>query len=408
MRAHAPKIDRSLRRAAVAAVLALALGACAGQQRSAVSAPPAPTGPVAYAGASPQVDMTRPAPVALLAPLSGSDSADQAAAADVEAAARLAAAEARGAGIDLRVYDTGGSAAGAADAARRAIAEGAAILIGPFYRATTDAVRPAAESAGTPVLSFSSDIAVAGAPIWVLGDLPGREVDRIVAYAASQGIGSLAVIYPQTEYGQLVNRETARAAARQGVAVVSTLPYPRSFEGVQAATEAGAPDILASGATGAVLADGGPALRAVGAFLAYHDVLQPQVRYLGLSQWNTRDTLAEAPLRGGWFAAADPAAEADFAARFQAATGRAPHPRAGFGYDAVRAVDAMLAAARAAGTDRPFTPQAITAPQGFRGARGAFRLTPEGGNSRALAVMEVGDGEFIVRDPAPAVAPAGS
>jgi hypothetical protein len=183
--------------------------------------------------------------------------------------------------------------------------------------------------------------------------------------------------------------------------VVATLPYQRSFEGVQTALGEGAGRIRASGAQAVVIADGGDALRAVGAFLAYNDVMQPELRFLGLGQWDNPATRAESVMHGGWFAAADPDVGADFRARFAEANGRAPNPLAALAYDAVNAVEVM--AARGAGEG--FDAATIADPQGFDGARGAFLLTPEGTNRRALAVLEVGSAGFRVLDPAPGFAP---
>ena len=406
MRRAALEIDRMIRRAVLFGGLAAALAACA-PQPSAVS--PAPSAGVApQAAASPRVDLSRPVRVALLAPRSAVNSEDQAAAADVEAAARLAAGEAGGPAVDLRVYDTAGRGPTAASAMRRAVSEGAQVVIGPFFRDTTNAVRPVAEETGAPVLSFSSDSAAGDPPVWVLGDLPEASVERIVGYAAGRGAGAIALVRPETEYGRLVETALREAAPRVGARVVETVPYVRSAQGVEAAAESGAQRILASGANAALIADGGLALRTVASFLAFHDVLQPQVRYLGTALWATPDIAAEAPLRGGWFAAPDPQRLAAFEARFREATGRDPHPLAAFGYDAMRAVSTFAARARSAGSDRPFTAEAIAAVPRIDGARGAFRLTPGGENRRALAVLEVTEGGFALLDPAPGVLAGGS
>ncbi len=404
MRAAAPKIDRFLRRAATFGLLALVVTACAQQSPRVAQRPETAPTQTQTAAPGPRVAPGAPVRVALLAPRSAGSSRDQALAADLEAAARLAVGDARGPGIELSVYDTGADPARAAQAARSAVADGAAVIVGPLFRATTNAVRPVAQGAGVKVLSFSSDSGTGGDPVWVLGDLPENEVERVLGYAGSQGLRSLALVTPRTEYGALVEAEARRSAGRAGLAVVAAAPYERSPGGVERDVSAAAPQILSSGADAALIADGGAALRTVAAFLAFNDVLQPGVRYLGTGQWGTPGTEAEAPLRGGWFAQPDPAALERFAARFREAYGRAPDPLAGLGYDAVAVVDQLAAEARAAGSDRPFTPQAMTA-RSYQGARGAFRLTQEGANRRALAVMEVTAGGFVPLDPAPAVAP---
>jgi ABC-type branched-subunit amino acid transport system substrate-binding protein len=74
-------------------------------------------------------------------------------------------------------------------------------------------------------------------------------------------------------------------------------------------------------------------------------------------------------------------------------------------YDAVRAVAELLAQARRTGSSVPFSREALTAPAGFEGATGRFRLRPDGRVTRDMAIMEVGPAGPILRAPA---APAGS
>jgi ABC-type branched-subunit amino acid transport system substrate-binding protein len=339
--------------------------------------------------------------VALLAPLSSPEPRAQAQARDLEAAARLAASE-LGPLVELRVFDDGADPARAQQAARAAVEGGASVIIGPLFSAQTSAVRAVAEGTATPVLSFSSDSAAGRPPVWVMGDLPENEVDRVLAYASANGMRSVAVIRPQNDYGALVERAANARAPRRNVAVLGALTYPRSAEGVQDAVGQGAASVKAAAPRAALIADGGPALRLVASYLAFGDVVQPQTQYLGLGLWDDDPEIArESALQGAWFAAADPAASQIFASRFQAAAGRAPGPVAGFAYDAVVAIGALLRDARALGVEHPFSAEAITRPQGFAGSRGAFRFRADGGNERALAVFEVQPSGFLVRDPAP-------
>lgn len=393
----------ALRAVAAALCLSLVAGCAAppGAGQSAAGAPAAPTGAAPDLARGPRVDPSRPAVVALLAPLSSPEPRAQAQARDLEAAARLAAAE-LGNLVELRIFDDGADPAKAQQAARAAVEGGASIIIGPLFSAQAAAVRPVAEETATPVLSFSSDSAAGRPPVWVMGDLPENEVERMLAFAASNGMRSVAVVRPQNDYGALVERAANARAPRHNVAVLGSLTYPRSAEGVQDVVGQGAAAVRQAAPRAALIADGGPALRLVASYLAYGDVVQPQTQYLGLGLWDDDPEIArESALQGGWFAAADPAAAQGFASRFQAAAGRAPGPVAGFAYDAVTAIGALLRDARAVGVEHPFSTEAITRPQGFPGSRGAFRFRADGGNERALAVFEVQPAGFLVRDPAP-------
>ena len=350
------------------------------------------------APAQPTVDPNAPVIVALLAPTTASGKRARAAAQDLTAAAQMARRDHAPANLAMKIYDTQGTTAGAAAAASQAIAEGAAIIIGPLLGANAAAVGPVAEAAGVNVLSFSNDAAVAGGNVWVLGQLPGEELRRVMGYAASQGVGAVAVAYPTNRYGELIASEAASAGAGLGVSVGPYVPYERSFQGIERATKDGAAAIR-SQADGVLIADAGDALRSAAAFLNYYDVAPRNYKYLGTSRWADLKNTKENALIGGWFAAADPDLTSGFTERFGTAMGRSPSPLAGLAYEAVHAASDMLRTARARGDDTPFDRDAITDPRGHTGVAGPFRLLSDGRNQRSLAVLEVTDTGFFIVDP---------
>jgi ABC-type branched-subunit amino acid transport system substrate-binding protein len=396
-RLHA--LPRSL---APLALAALAAG-CASQPQGqgAVTTAPAATPTAAAPNA---VDLSRPVTVALLAPRSAARSDFQAAAADIEAAARMVADRAPAPGVALRVYDTAGTPQGAAAAAQRAVADGAAVILGPVFSDTTEAAAPAATARGITVLSMSSDARAAGDGVWVLGDLPENDADRILGYAASQGLRRVAGVRPQSLNGDLAERAVRAAAPRHGMAATEGLSYARSFEGVQQAVTDGAAALQAQGPDALVLADSGQALSIVAAFLDFNEISPRETQFLGLSAWRGPQTLQEPSLRGGLFAGVDPDAGAGFEAAFRDSIGRTPHPRAWLGHDAMIVVTDLLADARAAGDATPFDAADVARAGGFRGARGPFALTADGGNRRALSVFEVTADGFALRDGPPPAA----
>ena len=150
-----------------------------------------------------------------------------------------------------------------------------------------------------------------------------------------------------------------------------------------------------------LLADGGQSLSSAAAYLPYYEIDPRETRLIGIGKWNDPSTFAEPSLRGGWFAGPDPRPRAKFAEHYKNAFGAGPHSLASLGYDAMAAVGAMVAEARAQNAQYPFLPRAIVAPQGFNGINGAFRFLPNGLNERGLAVLEVRDKRFRVIDRAP-------
>jgi len=387
--------------------LLAALAACAPRG---VAPGPQATGPASPAQTAPSPAPLRGGPpvVALLAP---TGAANEKVAGDARAivnAARAAASD-RGAGlIERRVYDTMGDRARTAAIAREAMDDGAQLILGPLFGANTPAVAEAVAGRGVPVISFSTDGTVAGGPVYVSGYMPEAEAERILDYAARQGITTVGVYAPQTPYGDAALRGAEAAAPATGTFIAVRRSYPRSFQGIQDTAADFAESALASGVQAVLLPDSGDGLKIVASFLDFNGLAPSQVRYMGLGQWETRATLTEPALRGGWFAGADPEAVQAFARDYAARHGATPPFIAVLGHDAVEVALALAAEARAQGGDVPaFTHEALTRPEGFRGALGPFRFEPDGTSRRALAVLAVGEGGFEVLEPAPPAFGAG-
>jgi branched-chain amino acid transport system substrate-binding protein len=391
-------------RFALAFAAAAMLAACTPPTRGTALRPvPQPAAP-----AEPQVNLSAPAPVALLLPV-GAEGGVAAEAQGIANAAMLAAEELGGNAVALRIYDTagglGGGPGGAAAAARRALDDGAALLLGPLFGSNVGAAASVAAARGVNVISFSTDANVAGANVWLVGQLPSTEAARIVSFAAGAGYSRIGVFAPDTPYGVAATRAVQDGARRAGAMVAAQGSYNRSFEGIQAAAAPYAKDHLASGAQAVVLPEEGDGLRSAAAFLDFNGVSPRSGKYLGLSIWSKDPGIVkERALQGGWFAAPDPFRLSAFERRYAARYGAAPSRLAHLGYDAAAAAVAMVESARAARLITPFDWTAITDPAGFSGAAGAFRFTPEGLNQRALAVLEVAPEGFIVVDPAPVAA----
>lgn len=391
-------------RAAVALTAVAALAGCAtapgGNRTGATGASGSATG---GAPATRVTDPNAPVIVALLAPTTSVSKGASRVAQDLTAAAEIALREHGPRNMALKVYDTHGTAAGAATAIEHAVQDGAALVLGPLLSENTRVVAPVAARAGLNVVSFSNDERVAGGNVWVLGQLPGDEMRRLFSYAASQGVTSVALVHPNDPYGDAVAAAAPQAGQETGVRVGPTVNYPRSFEGIQNSSKGNAGAIRSSGVGGVLIADGGDAVRSVGAFLGYYDVSPRRFRYLGLSRWDDQANASESTLQGGWLVNVDPGRRMAFEQKFSSILTRQPSPLAGIGYDAVvLASDALKSAA--AGGPAAFSAQAITAST-HEGAMGSFRMTGEGRNIRSLAVMEMtGNGPQVI-DPAPSFTP---
>lgn len=311
-------------------------------------------------------------------------------------AAELALFDHGGPNTLLIPRDAGADEASASAAARALLNDGADIIIGPVLREGVAGAADAARRENVPVIGFSSDRSVAGDGVYLLSFQLEDEVARIVSYAASRDIRTIALLAPSNEYGRRVE-EALRAEARlHGVTIVQAQLYTRTDADASAAASALAASLRGAPAQAILIAESGSALRSIGTALVRGGVDQRQVRFLGTSAW-AGDAQREPTLAGGWYVSPDPAARTDFEGRYENVFGREPTRLASLGYDAV-ALAALLSRERGA---RGFSRGAIENREGFAGSDGLFRFRANGAIERGLAIIEVRPNEVIVLDAAP-------
>lgn len=349
----------------------------------------------------PVTDLTRPVLVAMLTPLTAADQGAAATGNALANAARMAKGDLGDPALNLKVYDTAGTADGAAAAARRALSEGATLILGPLFGANTPAVAAIAGPTGVSVISFSTDSTVAGGPVFVSGFLPETEAARIVSFAAARGYGRIGVFYPLTAYGDAARRGAEQASRTSSAQIVTSTGYQRTFQGIEEGAGPFAAAAREAGAGAVLLPESGKGLQTVAAFIDNNGLDPARIKYLGLGQWNASATLQEPTLRGGWFPAPDPGRLDRFARLYRARFGSRPPFVAVLGYDAVQVAGQLLADARRTGSRTPFGRPELTRARGFQGALGPLRFLPGGQAVRAMAVLQVDAGTFTVADPAP-------
>lgn len=364
-------------------VSALMLGACE---------------PVA-SGRGPTIDTSAPVPVALILPGGSGNSGDEVLARNLKQAADLAIADLNGVQIDLRVYNAGSSPAIAASMARRAVDDGAKIILGPVFAEAANAAGVAVAGSGVNVLSFSNNTDIAGGNVFVLGPTFQNTADRLVRFAARQGRGRIMVVYDQTPGGDLGRRAIESAAGGSGASIAGTATYEFSQQGVINAAPAIASTVSSSGADAIFFtADTAGALPLLAQLLPEAGVSNQTTQFIGLTRWDIPPaTLAMPGVQGGWFALPDPGLSQQFQSRFTAAYGEPPHPIAGLAYDGIAAIGALVKR----GNANALSAAALTQGSGFAGVNGVFRLRLDGTNERGLAVAQIQNSQVVVIDPAP-------
>lgn len=323
-------------------------------------------------------------------------------------------------GFTFKPYDTGGTPAGAAEAARAALGDGARLLLGPLFAHSVAAVAPLAAQAGVNVIAFTNDRAAAGRRVFVLGHRPEPQIRAVVAYAGSRGIRSFAAMIPTGRFGAQAAVAADSAAWEAGVRLHEIVAYEDDVpsidravrqlarydirkaqleqyrEGLRKRDDAESLAILEHlknretmgdvGFDAILVPSGTNPVYAIAARLPYYDIPSDRVRMLGISTWDRLELRYEPALQGAWYASPATELRSLFLRRFADAFGKAPGPLAALAYDA--AAVAALLGRRRDGAD--FSTGALLDARGFEGASGLFRFRADGLSERSYAIMEVG------------------
>jgi ABC-type branched-subunit amino acid transport system substrate-binding protein len=374
-------------------MLGVLLGALLGLAACAPQAPPS-----SFIGVAPPIggQAVLPGPVgplraAMLLPLTGPQAALGQAMLN---AGYMALFDESQSGVELAPRDTGGTPAGAREAARAAIADGARILVGPLTSAEVAAVAEPARAAGVPVLAFTNDQQRAGAGVWVLGITPRQQVRRVVAAAAAQGAQRFALGAPDNDFGRALADALRGATNDLGLPPPSIALHPANSDPAMAASGA---RISGSRADAVLIGEAGDRARRFAAtWVAEAQSGGPVPRLLGTALWLNDTGLGREPaLEGAWFAGPDGQARARFELRYRDAFREAPPRVAATAYDAAAIATRSLRSGALPGQ---------VAGDGFSGADGPLRLLPDGQTLRGLAVYAVspgGEPQVVERAPTP-------
>ena len=348
---------------------------------------PAPTAP-APAPVQPAADAK--VRVALLLPMSGPQAE---LGQNLFNAAQLALYDLAAPDFALLPEDTASTPEGAQAALQQAFNDGAQLIIGPVFSAEVQAITQEARSRAVPVLALSNNNTLARDGVYVLGQTPDDQVDRVLSYAKSRGLNRIAAIISTTAYGTAVEAALRQSVQDNGLSLVHLeRAAPSNDPGVIAAGVAATLN-TSGGADAILLPDSGNRLIALATALRNAGITS---RLLGTATWDANQASANPALAGGWYAAVGAEQRVIFSNRYQQTFGAAPAPIATLVYDAT-AVAAVLAK-----SPEHYSRAALLSPTGFSGVDGLFRLNSDGTTSRGLAVYELTNAGVRVLDAAPA------
>jgi ABC-type branched-subunit amino acid transport system substrate-binding protein len=379
---------------------AVALSGCTVQQQQPqavpepITAAPPPQAPVAAppptAAQTPLQSVTAGhTKVGLLVPLTGPNASVGQAMLD---AANMAIFD-LSSDIALLPRDTGSTPEDARNAANIAIGDGATLILGPVFANTIPAVREATSTGQTSVIAYTTDAAVAGGNVFVMGFLPAGQVERVVGFAKSRGMTKLAALVPDNSYGTAVTGELSVLRGRLGLPAPRIITIGRDVKSQLAALADDPPEMLLVAVGGQQLVQLAPA---IGEYASAHPV-----QLLGTGLWADDPSLWDVPaLAGGWFAAPLPDNFNNFAAKFQETYNYKPPRIATLAYDSV-ALAASVSHSNG-GAAAPLNRDVLVQPNGFSGIDGGFRFLPTGLSERNLAVLAIGqNGPQVMDPPAP-------
>lgn len=363
------------------------LGACAVIPKGPTEAPPPAPAPTPAPTPNTLPTDTERHRVALLVPLSGSNAAVGQSLAN---AATMAVLDTGAQNLRVTTYDT---ATNPADAARRAIADGNRLILGPLLSSDVPQVAQAARPANVPMISFSNDESAAQRDVFIMGNLPGQSVARTVDYAIGSGIRSFGALVPRGDYGQRASDALMSSVRQGGGNVVAMEAYDRSNTSVTSAArrlaEKGGYEAVLIADGGSMSARAAPVLKSLGS--------APQI--IGTELWSGEKDVAASPaLRGAWYSAVSDKNFGQFTKSYRSRFGAQPYRIATLGYDAVL-LSLRVAQNWKPGTEFPI--RNLVDPDGFLGLDGPFRFGRDGVIQRAFEVRQVTASGNTVVSPAP-------
>jgi len=365
---------------------ALLASACAVVPKSDVATAPPPT--VTEPSATVLPTDTGRHRIALLVPLSG-DTAPVGQA--IANATTMALLDTGADNLRITTYDT---TEGVTSAARKAIADGNKLILGPLTADAVPQVQAAARPAGVPVIAFANDASVAAADVFVIGHLPEQSIRRSVAFARSRGAARFAVLAPEGDYGTRAVSSLENALRDFGGALVRKEGYARGNTSIVSA----AARLRAAGGYDTVLIADSARL-GVDAAGELNKSARNRTRILGTELWSGEAVLARTPsLEGALFSAVSDQRFRRFADSYAQRFGNQPYRVSTLGYDAVLLT---LRVAREWKVGTAFPREELYDKGGFLGVDGAFRFARNGVVERALEVREVRGGDVTPVDPAP-------
>ncbi len=266
------------------------------------------------------------------------------------------------------------------------------------------------------ILSFSNNQDLAQKPgIFLMGFLPEQQIERMSAYAISNGKDNVAIIAPNNQYGLKFSDILKEMVKRKDGNFISSQLYSNSSQDLEmAVARTLAANVIPARLDGKnkkaikvedriyanaiFIPESGMALSKIVTLINKLNVNERPIQIIGSSNWDDIGTLNDPNLVGGWFVGADPTKYRDFEKKYYQIYNKFPPRISSIGYDAAFAViDTIKKSGK-----RDLTPNDFISYQsqknGFEGMDGLFRFLPNGIVQRNFAILEISNGKFDMID----------
>lgn len=302
--------------------------------------------------------------------------------------------------VQLIPKDTGDSTEGAEKAAQDAIQEGASLILGPVFSKQVNVVAANARRKNIPVITFSNNMAVAGDGVYLFGFIPEQQVTRVVQYALTHNVTSVAALVPSNPYGAAIVKQLSNEARKNNSHLHPVEYYSEDMSALDNNVGRLARFLQDDPVKGQALfiAEGGEKLKLLTDALTANGINSSNVQLLGTGLWDDQEVIKWPALYGGWFASSPPEKYQAFEQRFLATYSYKPERRASLSYDAVALAVNLALSSKGQG----FPKEMITDPVGFNGpANGIFRFREDGSIERGLSILMITNTGFKTIDPSP-------
>ncbi len=266
----------------------------------------------------------------------------------------------------VQSFDTGGTAAGAAAAATKAIKLKPALILGPLSADEVPAVSSTV-AGRIPVIAFSNDSVLRAPGTWIFGITAGQVTTAILRYARTRGIKTVTMIDDGSPWSAAAALAAGKSEGELGITVTVLQVKP----GQPLPSPGEAPDAVLLPGSGETVLAAARALKDTG------------IQLLGTFQGLDNRPAALAALEGAWLASPDPNAFGTFASAFQARNGGDPGTIAALAYDAAGIANTLRA-------DNRLGVEGLMDAKGFHGVTGPVRFRTDGSVARDFAIVVAG------------------